>query len=278
MKNFYVYYSYEEWGRGYIGKRECYCLPEEDVKYFGSFRDKTFKPTQKIILATFNTREEALAAEIALHGFYEIEKNPHFANKARQTSTGFYSGPTGHKKSEEECQAISFRMRKENLREETLVKRSESLRKFYSDPEAKKISSERATEIGARPETKLKRSIAAKRTGCDLEIVAKRREAQRKTFSTEESAIRRKEAAIRREAKKRAERLLTGKKGGVWDEQGNLLFPPPSKVNELRVCDPDHPELGIRSPGTLVRMQKSRGYPHGKENRVKVTNDESRSS
>jgi len=48
-KYFYVYYSYEPWGRGYIGKRECWCLPEEDTKYFGSFRDKTFKPTEKII-------------------------------------------------------------------------------------------------------------------------------------------------------------------------------------------------------------------------------------
>jgi len=49
MKHFYVYYSYEEYGRGYIGKRECKYLPEEDVNYFGSFKDKTFKPTQKII-------------------------------------------------------------------------------------------------------------------------------------------------------------------------------------------------------------------------------------
>jgi hypothetical protein len=34
--------------------------------------------------------------------------------------------------------------------------------------------------------------------------------------------------------------------------------------------DPDHPELGEHSPGTLVQMQKRRGYPYGKENRVKV--------
>ena len=34
--------------------------------------------------------------------------------------------------------------------------------------------------------------------------------------------------------------------------------------------DPDHPELGKQSPGNLVRMQKRRGLPHGKENRKKV--------
>jgi molybdopterin converting factor small subunit len=89
-KYFYVYYSYEPWGRGYIGKRECECLPEEDVKYFGSYRDKTFKPTEKIVLQTFDTVEEVLQAEILLHEFYEVDKNPHFANKSRQTSTGFY--------------------------------------------------------------------------------------------------------------------------------------------------------------------------------------------
>lgn len=48
-KYFYVYYSYEEFGRGYIGKRECKCLPEEDIKYFGSYKDKSFRPTKKII-------------------------------------------------------------------------------------------------------------------------------------------------------------------------------------------------------------------------------------
>ena len=89
-KYFYVYYSYEEFGNGYIGKRECKCLPEEDINYFGSFRDKTFKPTEKIILETFDSVEDALEAECVLHDFYEVDKNPHFANKARQTSKKFY--------------------------------------------------------------------------------------------------------------------------------------------------------------------------------------------
>jgi hypothetical protein len=37
---YYTYYSYEEYGRGYFGSRSCKCLPEEDTKYFGSFRIK----------------------------------------------------------------------------------------------------------------------------------------------------------------------------------------------------------------------------------------------
>ena len=85
----YVYYSYEEWGRGYIGVRSCKCLPEEDVKYFGSYTDKTFAPTNKIILLTFETREEANAAEVALHAYYKVDENPHFANRAKQLTEHF---------------------------------------------------------------------------------------------------------------------------------------------------------------------------------------------
>jgi hypothetical protein len=84
----YVYYSYEEWGRGYIGKRSSKVSPDED-RYMGSFRDKTFNPTQKIILGIFNTAEEALENEILLHNFYDVAKNPHFANQAKQKSSGF---------------------------------------------------------------------------------------------------------------------------------------------------------------------------------------------
>ena len=85
----YVYYSYEEWGRGYIGVRSCECKPEQDSSYFGSFKDKTFAPKNKIILATFETREEALQAEIDLHTFYQVHVNSHFANRSCQTSTGW---------------------------------------------------------------------------------------------------------------------------------------------------------------------------------------------
>jgi hypothetical protein len=87
---YYTYYSYEEYGRGYFGSRGCKCLPEKDVKYFGSFKDKTFRPTQKIILKDdYATREEAIVDEIILHDYYDVANNPHFANKAKQTSTKF---------------------------------------------------------------------------------------------------------------------------------------------------------------------------------------------
>ena len=37
--NHYTYYSFEQWGRGYIGRRSCKCSPEED-NYFGSYRER----------------------------------------------------------------------------------------------------------------------------------------------------------------------------------------------------------------------------------------------
>ena len=92
---YYTYYSYEEWGRGYFGSRGCKCLPEEDVKYLGSSKDKTFKPKYKIILKDdYATREEAYADEIILQEYYKVVENPHFANRAYQTTSKFYYIPS----------------------------------------------------------------------------------------------------------------------------------------------------------------------------------------
>lgn len=88
MTYYYTYYSYEEWGRGYIGRRTCECLPEND-NYFGSYHDKTFHPTQKIILGIYPSYKDSIDAEIILHDFYEVDTNSHFANKAKQKSSGF---------------------------------------------------------------------------------------------------------------------------------------------------------------------------------------------
>jgi len=94
-KHHYVYYSYEEWGRGYIGSRTCDCLPKEDTDYFGSFFDNTFKPTEKIILFTGKTRKKVLEIEMSLHNFFDVAVNPQFANMAKVTSTKFNFDATG---------------------------------------------------------------------------------------------------------------------------------------------------------------------------------------
>ena len=98
MGNAYVYYSYEQFGRGYIGARN---RSPVDDRYFGTYSESSFEPTEKIVLAEFETWEEALAAEVELHAYFEVDINPHFANKAKQTSSGFYFDPTGLEVSEE---------------------------------------------------------------------------------------------------------------------------------------------------------------------------------
>ncbi len=142
QKHFYVYYSYEEWGRGYIGKRECKCLPEDDVKYFGSFKDKTFKPTKKIIIETFGTAEEAYAAEIQLQEFYEVDKNPHFANIYIHRSKSF-------------CNNGSLFIRNKISNALTGIKRSDETRKKISEVKRGTIAS---------PETRKKLSEARKKS------------------------------------------------------------------------------------------------------------------
>tara|TARA_R110000868_G_scaffold68159_1_gene201517 strand:+ start:894 stop:1571 length:678 start_codon:yes stop_codon:yes gene_type:complete len=92
-KYHYTYYSYEEFGRGYIGSRQSKVPPEQDTRYMGSFYDRSFKPTQKIILAThYNTKEEALTDESILHKFFDVVANPHFVNQVN-AGEKFYRTP-----------------------------------------------------------------------------------------------------------------------------------------------------------------------------------------
>lgn len=77
----YTYYSYEQGGRGYIGKRTSKVHPKDDL-YLGSFSDKTFKPTDKIIIATYDSAAKALRAESALQRLFQAHKAEHFANRA----------------------------------------------------------------------------------------------------------------------------------------------------------------------------------------------------
>ena len=87
---FYTYYSYEPYGRGYIGSRGSTVEPSIDP-YMGSYTDNTFSPTEKIILSTHKTRKEAHLAEIKLHKFFSVDNNNHFANKVKATKVGLCS-------------------------------------------------------------------------------------------------------------------------------------------------------------------------------------------
>ncbi len=155
MENHYVYYSYEEFGRGYIGCRTCECLPEND-DYLGSYHDKTFNPSNKIILETFSTREEALQAEVDLHKFYQVDKNPHFANKARQKTTGFYYSAKGVVRTEEYKKKMSESMMRREYQREWVEKAKQNRRSYEGEnnpfygkehsQETKELLKQRTTE------------------------------------------------------------------------------------------------------------------------------------
>ena len=185
-KSHYTYYSYEEFGRGYIGKRSCHCKPEEDVTYFGSYSDETFKPTQKIILGTYNTAEEAIADEIKIQRFFKVVENPHFANKVYQTSTGFRGTSETAKK------AAASR---------TPEQRSEAIRKaLISYTPEKRREAIRKALISYTPEKRREvvRKQHASRTPEQRSEIAKKREANM-------APGRRSEIAIKREAGKTPE-------------------------------------------------------------------------
>ena len=142
----YVYYSYEEYGRGYIGSRSCKCLPEEDIKYFGSFKDKSFKPSLKIILkCDYATREEAYADEIILQEYYKVVESSHFANRAYQTSTGFsQKGVVAHNKgkkmSEEQKKKLSDSCKGRKVSKEVKEKISKAVKgRTLSEEHKRKI-------------------------------------------------------------------------------------------------------------------------------------------
>jgi hypothetical protein len=83
----FVYNSYEEWGRNYIGVHSTENL---DDGYLGSYVDPTFTPVGKDILEFFETRDEACEAEMKLHRFFDVANNPAFANQANAHPTGAF--------------------------------------------------------------------------------------------------------------------------------------------------------------------------------------------
>ena len=60
------------------------------------------------------------------------------------------------------------------------------------------------------------------------------------------------------------------------DGKSLLAVEAAARMNSYRYEDPDHPELGRKNPGALVQMQRARGLPHGRENRVRVYQDQER--
>jgi hypothetical protein len=55
----------------------------------GSYKDKTFLPDNRIIIGYYKSRESLLKAEENLQKSLNVAKDPQYANRSIQTSTGF---------------------------------------------------------------------------------------------------------------------------------------------------------------------------------------------
>jgi len=165
-KHHYVYHSYEEWGREYIGIRSCDCLPEEDTKYFGSFKDKTFFPTEKTILFVCKTRKEAAEIEIELHTFFDVAVNPQFANRAKSVSTGFNT--LGVPRTEETKKKVSEARKGKYAGEnhpQFGVPRTEETKKKISEARKGKYAGENHPNFGVSQSEEQKRAHSERMTG-----------------------------------------------------------------------------------------------------------------
>lgn len=176
-KYHYVYRSYEPLGRSYIGKRSCLCLPEEDTQYLGSYSDPDFFPTQKEILAICESSENALQVEIFFHEFYDVARNPMFANKAKQTSK--YFNTEGVPKSEQHREKIKASL--------SGLTKSESHRLNLSLAKRGKPVSEacrlaQVAAVGGRPKSSdHRRKISEGNTGRKMGEEAKQKMAKKRT-------------------------------------------------------------------------------------------------
>jgi hypothetical protein len=101
MINHYVYEIWYPNGMKYIGVRSCKTAIEDDYNYKSSSKVIPSRMKEfgfKLILATFKTKEEALAEEIRLHKLFNVKDNPNFYNQANQTSTKFHISKESHAK------------------------------------------------------------------------------------------------------------------------------------------------------------------------------------
>lgn len=86
----YVYLLEFTNGKKYVGARSRKFKPELDVNYLGSGRDlpvnRTTKTCKKTILSTFNSRKQAIQAEIEYIDKHNCCDSPIYYNKRRKTT------------------------------------------------------------------------------------------------------------------------------------------------------------------------------------------------
>jgi len=120
----------------YVGVRSCKCSIPSDP-YKGSSAIMTNKQKarcEKVVLGIFDTREEAMAHEIALHRVLNVVKDPTYWNRAAATTTGHTNLGLVHTK--EALEKISQRHKNKVVTEETRQKQREAYYKRLKEGRA----------------------------------------------------------------------------------------------------------------------------------------------
>ena len=122
----------------YIGVRSCSCPISED-NYMGSSKAMSAEDKNsciKVVLKTFNTREEAVAHEVYLHNKHNVNSSDLFWNVVKQTTTKFDT--TGNK---EVYKKVSASLKGHKLSEETKDKiRKKAIGRSPSEETRKKLA------------------------------------------------------------------------------------------------------------------------------------------
>jgi hypothetical protein len=187
-----VYLSFEDGkvGRDYIGKHS-----SEDPydEYLGSYKDKSFNPTEKIILEYAKTEEGAVEAEIRWQQVFKVAEDPQFANQSYQTSEKFLfnkKGPEHPNFGRSRPDTVARNLSDNPVYRPEVTSRRKEINRKIAEGTKKALS---------KPEIKIKH------------IEANRRITQNETYRKEQS-VRMKEVGSRQDIKEKKSKAISGRR------------------------------------------------------------------
>jgi group I intron endonuclease len=203
---------------------------------------------------------------------YNLSKNaycptpPPFRSEEHRRKIGLLH--KGKKVSQETRDKISQSKKGKKLSDAHKEKLSEIQKEVQNRPELKKQKAEKTRGRKHTEEAKRKISVKSKEYHNRPEVKAKKSAALKGKPKSEEHRKKLAEARKNQVMKPRTEDQKQKLKELFESPEIRAKMSQSAKANKYR--DPDHPELGVHNAGNLVIKQKSLGYPHGKENRVRV--------
>lgn len=203
----------------------------------------------------YNLSKNAYAPTPSPYRSEEHRKNIGLAHKGKivsqETKEKISRSKKGKKLSEEHKAKLSEIQKEVQNRPELKKQKADKMRGRKRTEEQKQRMRDICKEVHNRPEVRAKKSKALKGKPKSPESVAK------------------------------GAKTRTGVKLGPWSEGRKQKHKETFENDKIRkkmsesakankYMDPDHPELGTHNAGNLVIKQKALGYPHGKENRVRI--------